>query len=52
MMRNLLAAAVCLAVVTLGPFSVRHAADACPLQATEAKVAPRREGSGTSRLSD
>jgi hypothetical protein len=39
MLRKRLAAAVGLAVVTLGPFSVGRAADWCPAQVTEAKVA-------------
>ena len=39
MIRRLFAAAVGFAVVTLGPFSVGRAADACPVQVTEAKVA-------------
>ena len=47
MIREFLAAAVGCAIVTLGPFSVGHAADSCPAQVTEAKVAlasaPRSE---------
>jgi hypothetical protein len=39
MMRNLFAAAVGFALVTLGPFSVGHAADSCSVQVAEAKVA-------------